>query len=193
MSARPRHTAGDMASLRLVPRLNRIAIAAVSVVCAGGTASSGVAATHLDAATSSCASSAVQYQADPTAGAGVESLPWIQATPASEGLVGHLFYYPGTPWEMASLPRARIYTGGSTPTGGATKILWTAHGTGTGLELVVRGKRLDARGSFTQRFPVAGGNGFPSILKVPTAGCWQLHLASGSRSARVTLFAVKSS
>jgi hypothetical protein len=165
-------------------------IVATLVTCAAAS-SCGVAATESRAVASSCASSIVQYQPYPNAGAGTESLPWLQATPASAGLVGQLFYYPRTTWQQGSLPRARVYTGGKTPNGGTTKILWLAHGTGAGLVLVVRGKRLDHRGSFTQSFSTAGGDEYPSIVRVPAAGCWQLQLTSGTKSARVTLLAVK--
>jgi hypothetical protein len=165
-------------------------IVATLVTCAAASGR-GVAATESRAVASSCASSMVQYQAYPNAGAGTESLPWVQATPASAGLVGQLFYYAGTTWQEGSLPGARIYTGGKTPNGGTTKILWLAHGTSAGLVLVVRGKRLDHRGSFSQSFSTAGGGEYPSILKVPVAGCWQLQLTSGTKSARVILLAVK--
>ena len=178
-----------MASLR-VARLLRVLIVAAVVMCA--TASSrGVAAMESRAVASSCASSIVQYQPYPNAGAGTESLPWVQATPSSAGLVGQLFYYQGTPWQQGSLPRARIYTDGKTPNGGTTKILWLAHGTGAGLVLVVRGKRLDHRGSFTQSFSTAGRDEYPSIVEVPVAGCWQLQLTSGTKSARLIFLAVK--
>ena len=69
--------------------------------------------------------------------------------------------------------------------------LWLAHGTGAGLVLVVRGKRLDHRGSFTQSFSTAGGDEYPSIVKVPAAGCWQLQLTSGTKRGRVAFLAVK--
>jgi hypothetical protein len=151
----------------------------------------GVAATASRTVANSCAASIVQYQPYSNAGAGTDSLPWVQATPTSAGLVGQLFYYSGTTWQQGSLPLARIYTGGRAPNGGATKILWLAQGSGAELVLVVRGKRLDRRGSFTQRFSMAGGNQFPSIVNVPTAGCWQLQLSSGTKSARVTFLAVK--
>jgi hypothetical protein len=171
--------------------VRRILIIGALATCAG-VVSPGDAATETRLAASSCLANIVQYQAYPNGGVGTESLPWVQATPSSAMIVGQLFYYQGTPWQRASLPRARIYTRGRTPTGGTTKILWHVRGRGDGLELTVYGKRLDKRGSFTQHFPTAGGDQFPSIVQVPSVGCWQLQLTAGAKIARVTFLAVKS-
>lgn len=168
-----------------------ILIIGALATCAG-VVNPGDAATETRLAASSCLSNLVQYQAYPNGGGGTESLPWVQATPSSAEIIGQLFYYQDTPWQRAALSRARIYTSGRTPKGGTTKILWLVRGRGGGLELNVYGKRLDAPGSFSQYFPTAGGHQFPSILKVPSVGCWQLQLISGAKSARVKFLAVKS-
>ena len=178
-----------MAFVRVVSRRPRLIIVTALLVCASASGR-GVAATESLAVASSCATSLVHYQPDPAAGARTGALPWVRGTPSSAGLLGQLFYYAGTTWQQASLPRARIYTGGRTPNGGSTKILWLAQGSGAGLVLVVHGRRLERRGSFTQRFSTVGGDQFPSIVNVPAAGCWQLQLISGSKRARVTFLAV---
>lgn len=192
MRRRPCHTFG-VDSVPGGSRVRRILIGALPLAAAAAGVS--LAANAGTTRTTACLSSLVQYQADPSAGQGLGSVPWVQAAPVSAGLVGHLFYYGGTPWQQASLPRARIYSGGQTPNGGATKILWLAKAGSTAGGLVVVGKRLDARGSFTQGFLNVGGSGdyasgWPSIIKIPHAGCWQLRMKLGTRRAQLTFLAV---
>lgn len=117
------------------------------------------------------------------------SLPWIAASPASTGLVGHLFYYDGqNAWKHQRLRRLHIYSGGESPDGRINmKILWELRrGSAPGLR--VQGKRLDGSGSFAEYFQ--GGSQFPSIIDVPTAGCWRLTLKAGKQTGRVTVIAV---
>jgi hypothetical protein len=99
---------------------------------------------------------------------------------------GYLFYF------VASAPppptRAMIYTRGRTPSNGATKILWYARR--GGLRLTVLGTRLDAPGSFVQRFRPAQNSFYPSITVVPSAGCWRFSVTSGHRRGRFAFVAV---
>ncbi len=69
---------------------------------------------------------------------------------------------------------ALLYTGGKTPSGGNTKVLWRARPLGG--TLVVTGSRLDGQATFRQEFRGAGGPAgyWPSIVVVPEAGCWLL-------------------
>ena len=70
---------------------------------------------------------------------------------------------------------ALLYTGGKTPDGRNTKVLWRARPLGG--TLVVSGSRLDGQATFRQEFKGAGGpqSGYwPSIVVVPEAGCWLL-------------------
>jgi hypothetical protein len=106
--------------------------------------------------------------------------PWV-ATP-DRHVVAFLFYYGGRPFRdgrqvPAYMAHATIATHGRVPQG-STKILWWVRGKGAGPTLTVTGTRLDAAGAFRQ---VVSGNGrtFPSIVDVPTAGCWRLSLRSG--------------
>lgn len=98
---------------------------------------------------------------------------------------------------------ARIFAGGAAPAGYSTKILWVFTGTyarsRAGRQLVVRGRRLDQPGTFTQQFAAisyAGQRGAPSyasIVDVPSPGCWRLRLESGTLRATVELLAVAGS
>jgi hypothetical protein len=69
---------------------------------------------------------------------------------------------------------ALLYTGGKTPAGGNTKVLWRARPLGG--TLVVNGSRLEGVRAFRQEFRGAGGppGYWPSIVVVPEAGCWLL-------------------
>jgi hypothetical protein len=140
-----------------------------------------------------CEATPVQYKPYQGVQPGLARLPWIAASPLSTGLVGHLFYYDGlNAWRQKRLRRVRIYSGGQRPDGRVSmKILWELRH-GSALILRVQGKRLDGRGSFSQELPPAGSTAFqfPSIITVPTPGCWGLTLRAGTTTARVTMLAV---
>ena len=71
-----------------------------------------------------------------------------------------------------------MYTGGKTPDGGNTKVLWRAERRHEGfVELL--GHRIDNAGSFRQVLGHVGNGYFPSIVVVPEAGCWLLTVRSG--------------
>jgi hypothetical protein len=95
--------------------------------------------------------------------------------------------------------RARIYTGGRAPQGYNVKVMWVFVGRrGGGERLVVRGRRLDGRGSFRQSFGAIGYEGqrgapsFASIIDVPRPGCWRLDVRTGDLRSSVTVRAVRS-
>jgi hypothetical protein len=143
-----------------------------------------------------CDASPVHYTPYKGVGPGLASLSWVAALPASSGLVGHLFYYDKqNTWRLRHAPRLHIYTMGLSPDGGTSmKILWeflrTKH---VPLTLSVRGQRLGGRGSLSQELSptTSGPSQFPSIISVPTPGCWQLTLGTGRGAGRVTMIAVK--
>lgn len=118
---------------------------------------------------------------------GLGGLRWIKAVPTSAGITGHLFYGHG-----ARGAAAELHTHGLMPDGGTTKILWLIdHGT-VGSALTIDGRNLTGSGRSRQTVPEAGGGTFPysqypSIVDVPTAGCWRFHVRSGSVTGEVTL------
>jgi len=136
---------------------------------------------------SACLSASVTYSlpVDPGAPAGV---PWVRAGE----VYGYLFYYgAGGPWKTQP-DRALITTRGGEPGSYQTKILWHVRG---GSDVVtVSGKKLDGRGRFRKTFPVTGGGAwFPSIVVVPSTGCWRLTVTSGRTTGRFAFVAVRPS
>jgi len=121
------------------------------------------------------------------AGRGLETLPWIVATPASIGITAHLFFatVPGTrfvrvgPHETA----AALYPHGMMPHGVSTKILWeinNPHAVVLG-PLTIDGRNLAGGDTMHQLVPRAvGPTDYPSIVNIPTPGCWQLRVQIAS-------------
>jgi hypothetical protein len=115
---------------------------------------------------------------------------WMPTTPRSNGIAAVLF--------VSTIPgaeRALIYAGGLAPEGWATKFLWWSPRPGGGLTL--DGWRLDGTGTFRQSFtsalgvsPPVQGIVFPSIVEIPTAGCWAVRVSTGGRSGLAVFNAV---
>jgi hypothetical protein len=129
---------------------------------------------------SACISASVSYADPPDPRA--PSIPWIHAGP----VVGYLFYYGAAgPWQTQT-DRVLI-----TPRGGtsryATKILW--HVRGGSRSITISGRRLDGFGRFRQRVWATGGY-YPSIVDVPSAGCWRVTVRSGPKSGRFAFLAL---
>jgi hypothetical protein len=178
----------------------RIALVVVSVLVVlvvatrdevGGASLSGVAA---------CSPARVTYTRYPGGDERLATLPWVRGEPRTVGLVGLLWYWPES-WQRNRLSSARIFTGGMAPAGYSTKILWaflapSAKGRG-GSRLLVRGRRLDGRGSFRQEFAAIsyegqrGAPSYASIINVPNPGCWRLQLSTGGLRASVVFRAVR--
>lgn len=157
-----------------------VVAAAGCVLAAGGTASG-----RGQAASSSCAPSAVTYRSAPGAnGIGFQggTPPWV----ARDGVVGFLFYYGAGPFRSMHSSRAYVTLGGRVGDDASTKVLWWFKRTArVGATARIDGTRLDAPGSFhgTTATQVAGP-AFPSYLVVPAAGCWRVTVSS--RSAHAT-------
>jgi hypothetical protein len=114
------------------------------------------------------------------------SLRWIVARPVSAGITGHLFY-----GRTVRGPAAAMHIHGTMPDGGATKILWVIRAGAAGPVLVITGHNLTGAGRTHQTFPAASGGGvagtsYPSIIDVPTPGCWQFRLQSGPVRGTIT-------
>jgi len=92
---------------------------------------------------------------------------WVRAVPARSGISG------GWGSWRTEEGGALLYTGGRTPDGGNTKVLWRS--TRPGGLLVLQGTRLDGTGTFRQTFTEVDPRAhWPSIVVVPKPGCWLL-------------------
>jgi hypothetical protein len=169
-----------------------VSLLAATAGC-GGTGASSRRTPSTASSSASCAASMVHYLPYPGAEPGLAQLPSIAASPITTGIVGRLFYYDNrNVWKQRQLPRVRIYSGGQSPDGRLSmKILWQTQRS-VGVLLHVQGHRLDGAGSFSEQLSPTASNArqFPSIVDVPTAGCWRLTLAVGTTTGRVTVIAV---
>jgi hypothetical protein len=138
-----------------------------------------------------CDASPVHYQRGP------EPLnllvPWVAPKPRSSGLTGYLFYYSNAlSWGRLHVRQFRMYARGHAPDAQLNmKILWTPSKGAT--KLRIRGKRLEGSRSSSQNVlpPVPGrSHQFPSIVKVPEAGCWRLTIQAGRSTGRLTVLVV---
>lgn len=141
--------------------------------------------------TETCPATRVNYQRNRDAGTGLSDLPWIAAGRGPTRIVGYLFSYLVSLSDRRFNESSRLVLpyGGRSSGAAAPKILWIPRGA-AGPMLVISGRRLDGPGSFSQSEPVASG-GFPSIVEIPSAGCWELTLATGNLRVPVVVQAVE--
>ena len=145
----------------------------------------------LAAAAVLCAATPVHGAPAPHVEVGLASLKWVQATPKRNGLFGMLFGYDARLVDPAR-PTFALWTNGQAPEGWYTKVLSLVPlGRGDG-ELVIRGRSLDGSGgTFEQRFKRAGGGGgYPSIVELPSAGCWRLDVRTSGLKGSLVVRAV---
>ena len=165
-----------------------VAITALGLAALVGMASS---AAPQQAKASSCVGALVHYELAPKPRLGIR-LPWIAAGRPGRKVVGHLFYY-GEELRKQSGSRLAIYTGRELPGGGSTKVLWMVRPLFTS-QVVISGRQLDGPGTFEQQFRSASsadGTVFPSIVDVPSAGCWLLTVRNGPVAGRFAVVAIE--
>jgi hypothetical protein len=117
---------------------------------------------------------------------GLSNVPWVRVGSAFRA---YLFFYAAelADGRVNQSPGTVIYTGGGT-SAFSTKILWVPQHPSP--SAVVTGQQLDGSGRFTQNLSRAGGGEFPSIIQVPTAGCWKLSVRSGRSRASIVVQAI---
>ena len=129
----------------------------------------------------SCVPTPIHYGANRSVAGAPPDVPWIVATPKSAHIIGFLFFVPPGATGQDALMR----TGGRGPNGRSDKILWYITRGRPTRTLTITGKNLSSSDSMRQTFPVAS-SGYPSILDIPTAGCWKLTIRSGKIRGHVT-------
>jgi hypothetical protein len=132
---------------------------------------------------SSCPVSPV-YQGGP---GNLSEIPWVQAQPISSGIRGYLFSAHSATTKSGTY--SFLHTGGGYPDGSATKILWMVDSPQASGPLQIDGTNLSTPGKpFHQT--IEGSREIPSIVVVPSAGCWRLHISSGKASGTLILWVV---
>ena len=133
----------------------------------------------------------VHYHPYQGVSAGLAQLPWITASPLSAELVGHLFYYDRrNAWKRERLSPLHMYSGGESLDGRLSmKILWELRRGSAPILLDVLAQRIDGTGSSFQQLPSASSDAsqFPSIIDIPTPGCWRLTLKAGATTSHVVI------
>lgn len=117
----------------------------------------------------------------------LSDIPWIQVQPPSSGIVGHLFYAQGASTKSGTY--RFLHTDGGYPDGSTTKILWIVDHPGASGPLQIDGTNLSTPGK-TFHQTIAGEGEIPSIVIVPTVGCWHLQIISGSTQGSIILWVV---
>jgi hypothetical protein len=112
---------------------------------------------------------------------------WVQAQPTSSGIVGHLFYAHSATTKSGTY--RFLHTDGGYPDGSTTKILWMVNSPQASGPLHIDGTNLSHPGK-TFHQTVAGEAEIPSIVVVPSAGCWRLHISSGNATGTLILWVV---
>jgi hypothetical protein len=163
---------------------------ALALVIQGGPARAPAPIPQLRAGASSVPCTETPLQTRPFPGS-LHGLRWIVARPVSAGITGHLFY-----GRTVHGPAAAMHIHGTMPDGGTTKILWVIRVGAVGPVLVITGHNRTGAGRSQQAFPAASGGGvagtpYPSIIDVPTPGCWQFRLRSGQVRGTVTMRVVR--
>jgi hypothetical protein len=177
---------------------------AVVVALVVTAALSGSAGSAPSASRSTCLASTVHYTHYPGTSSGLGNLPWVAASPASQGLVGLLSYWRED-WRAAHLTKAQMYAGGQAPNGGLNmKILWAflapkAKRATDAQMLTVKARRLDGAGKTWQRFNAISYSGqnrapsYASVINLPVPGCWRIEATAGSLHGTTTFRALSPS
>jgi hypothetical protein len=123
-----------------------------------------------------CGNTQVFAGPGPDANLGLSDNPWAAATPADAGIVGYFWYPP---------PEVLFATD---PTGDSPKVLWISHVQAG--QLAVTAHPLGASAPVV-RFAFGAatsptGN-YPSLIALPSPGCWHFDLTIGATRATMDL------
>jgi hypothetical protein len=112
----------------------------------------------------------------------LSSVPWVYGSP---GIAGFVF---GVRHGATAL---ELPTNGEWADGQTAKVLWWARKRTNARVVVVRGTSFDGGGTFLEKARAAlSGGGYPSLVDIPSEGCWRLDVTLGKLHAHVTVRAV---
>lgn len=117
----------------------------------------------------------------------LSGIPWVQVQPISSGIRGYLFYAQSATTKSGTY--RFLHTGGGYPDGSTTKILWIVDNPQASGPLQLDGTNLSHPGK-TFHQTIAGEGEIPSIVVVPSAGCWRLQISSGIATGTLILWVV---
>ncbi len=135
---------------------------------------------------SSCPATPV-YQGRQGSISQLADIPWVQAQPTSSGILGYLFYAQSATTKSGTY--RFLHTGGGYLDGSATKILWMVDNPQASGPLQLDGTNLSHPGKTFQQ-TITGEGEIPSIVVVPSAGCWHLQITSGNANGTLLLWVV---
>jgi hypothetical protein len=104
---------------------------------------------------------------------------------------GRIPWAVGQPPEVVGLIFAtELVANGARPDGSANKILWLTRAPISTTQLTLRAQPAEAAEPVvTLRFPqVEGYQQFPSIVNLPTSGCWRINISWGAGSTANSTF-----
>ena len=110
----------------------------------------------------------------------LSSGPWAYASPGISGFVFGARHGA----TVLELP-----TGGAWADGQAAKVLWWPRKGGAARSITIRGRSFDGGGTFLQASR-ASSSGYPSIVEIPSEGCWRLDIVTGRLRGTVVVRAV---
>jgi hypothetical protein len=115
---------------------------------------------------------------------GLEDVPWIRTGPLSAHVTAFLFFVQ--PIYQHTHTYQPLHTGGRYPDGGRnTKILWIVDASNSPATATITGVKVSSpHQTFQQTLTLVGsatpGANYPSIVNVPTPGCWQIQFNGAS-------------
>jgi hypothetical protein len=130
----------------------------------------------------SCAVTPIHYTAHHGALGVPNGIPWFAAAPKSAHIIGFLFFIP----HGAVGQKALMRTNGNGPNGRSDKILWYVSRGETTSRLTITGTNLSSASSMRTR-AIDSSGAYPSILDMPTPGCWSLTVSNGKVKGHVTV------
>jgi hypothetical protein len=131
----------------------------------------------------------VRGEHDTSAGCADTEVLTGSAMPAWAGVSdGSIPWAAGRPLEVVGVLFAtELVAKGDRPDGSTNKILWVTRAPISSSQLTVHARPVDA-GAPVVTFQLQGNQQFPSIIDLPSPGCWLIDISWGQGSAKTSTF-----